>query len=327
MPLTNKHNLSLPLAVALAYDNYDFIKGDKYFSATQLLKGTKKLVLSKRAAKQGLLVPMDVSEKQATVVGTAFHDRAENLILNGQYREVLMKSLGYDSDFVDSIVVNPTEPLKPHQNPIYIEQRVIKELNGFQIGGKYDYIWQGVVSDYKTTSTFAFKDPKKHQEWMMQGSINRWLNQDIVTEDYTNIDILFKDFSAKVAEKGNPDYPPHSPYTMKLPLASIEDTEKFLIAKCREIERYESMSEDAMHPCSKEDLWMGASVFKYYASGKIGTRASKNFSDAHEAHLFMQDKPNGLLVEVKGEPKACNYCNGRPVCNQYKNMVIEGLIK
>ena len=48
MIITNNHGISLPLAVWLLHDDYDYVKDENYISATSLLKSTKQIILSKR---------------------------------------------------------------------------------------------------------------------------------------------------------------------------------------------------------------------------------------------------------------------------------------
>ena len=47
--LSNKHNLALPLAMFLAYDDYDLqVKQENQLSVTDLLKPTRQLILRNR---------------------------------------------------------------------------------------------------------------------------------------------------------------------------------------------------------------------------------------------------------------------------------------
>ena len=42
----------------------------------------------------------------------------------------------------------------PKAIPVYMEQRAYKELLGFKVSGKYDFVAEGKVQDFKSTSTF-----------------------------------------------------------------------------------------------------------------------------------------------------------------------------
>ena len=48
MQITNNHEISLPMAVWLLHDEYDYIREENYISATSLLRSTKQIILSKR---------------------------------------------------------------------------------------------------------------------------------------------------------------------------------------------------------------------------------------------------------------------------------------
>jgi hypothetical protein len=87
-----------------------------------------------------------------------------------------MASLGYPQDIIDRVIVNPTpEDLKPDSIPVYMELRSFKEIDGVRVSGKFDFVAEGKVEDFKSTSTFAWKSGDKVEDYRLQGSIYRWL--------------------------------------------------------------------------------------------------------------------------------------------------------
>jgi len=72
-----------------------------------------------------------------------------------------------------------------------------------------------------------------------------------------------------------------------------------------------------MPACTAEELWQTPSVFKYYKNPEKTLKSSGNFDDYYLANeRFVQDGSVGLIVEVKGQVKACAYCAAFEVCKQ-----------
>jgi len=71
--LSNKHNLALPLAMFLAYDDYDLqVKQENQLSVTDLLKPTRQLILRNRVAQSESPEIMDVTSRTAVLLGELF---------------------------------------------------------------------------------------------------------------------------------------------------------------------------------------------------------------------------------------------------------------
>ena len=160
--LTNKFNLPLPLQVWLASDLYDYVDNPKYISATSILKPVRQIVLSKRLPEQDI----DISDKIAVNTGTAIHDGIERSWCNPGIG--LMK-LNYPLEFLEKILVNPKpEDIKEDSIPVYIEQRAIKEFNGYSIGGKFDFVINGALHDIKTTSVYTYMNDSHAKDYILQ---------------------------------------------------------------------------------------------------------------------------------------------------------------
>lgn len=328
--LTNKHNLPTPMAVALAYDNYDYIDIPNYYSATTIIKSIRKIIMTDRAKKatSGPVLQLDVSDLTASSLGTAFHDRAESIFYDKQKYSRVLAKLGWSEEDINRIRVNPEEPVPAGYIPVYVERRVIGKLGKFHIGAKYDYIWDGDLADYKTCSVYSFGKPDKEEEWRLQGSINRWLNQDKVKHDHVTINMLFKDFSPnKAAQAKKGTYPPSNPHTIQIPLMTPRETKEYLQNKCQQLEYYANAPDGDIPLCSQQDLWQSAPKFRYYAKGVVTPRATRVFDSVTEAIKYQSEKNGaGIIVESPGEVKACNYCAGRTVCEQYTSLVTGGLV-
>jgi len=74
--------------------------------------------------------------------------------------------------------------------------------------------------------------------------------------------------------------------------------------------------EEEIPSCTSEELWEDPTKYKYYADPTKLTRATKNFYDLYEAHNFLASKGKGIVLEVPGKVKACNYCEFSSICKQ-----------
>ena len=113
--------IPLQLQVWLATDTYKKSENPKEISVTQLLKPTKSIILTERAKNQrdtaiaegdgSLLATLSKPNLEGFVksrMGTSIHDSVERA-WKSNYRFAL-RDLGYDEDYINRIVINPTAP-------------------------------------------------------------------------------------------------------------------------------------------------------------------------------------------------------------------------
>ena len=306
--LKNEDGISFPFSVWLANDNYDYISEDNYISATQLLKPTRQVILSMRSD-----ADIDIRDRLAVSTGTAIHDSVEKAWL--EHYDTNMRALGYSDHLISQIKINP-EKVELGDIPIYIEHRAVKELNGFKIGGKFDFVLNGNLHDIKTSSTYTYMEDSKREDYILQGSIYRYLNQDIITGSDITIDYFFTDWS-KINALSNSQYPQSRCLSKSYPLLSVLDTEKYLKTKLREIKANLNKPEDEIIPCPDKDLWLSPTVYKYYSDPtKINGRATKNFDSLEEANNYAASKGKGIVKTVIGTPRRCMYCPAYSICSQ-----------
>ncbi len=319
MKITNQHDISLPLAVWLLHDEYDYINEPNYISATSLLKPTKQLILSKRVRKEGLEV--DLSTMIASSVGHAVHDSIEKAwTISGAAG---MAKLGYDPQITENLVVNPTTEQLRNSNsivPIWFEQRTIKEIQigdvTYKVGGKFDLVLDGRLFDFKTTSVWTYIKRGKDEDYSQQGSIYRWLNPQLITSDNIYIQFLFTDWQRSMAAS-NKDYPKTKVLEYPVPLLSIPDTEAFISAKLHELSRLWDAPESEIPDCTDKELWRSDPVYKYYANPEKTQRSTKTCNTMAEAQAAMAEKGGkGVIKTIPGEVKACDYCPAFTICRQ-----------
>lgn len=326
--LNNQFNVPLPLAVWLASDDYLYAKYPNELSATTLLKSSRYIMHSQRTmypeAFPEHLRPVlesvqpeqypDIQERIAARVGTAIHEAVEKAWKNNL--PTALKTLGYPDSMVQRIKLNP-EPneIEPTTIQVYSENRMYREIevegHKFTISGQYDMIVDGHLHDIKTTSTYSYETGCNDEKYMLQGSIYRWLNPELITGDTLTINFVFLDWK-QFQSKGNESYPPAKAYKRVYKLLSLEETEMFIRNKLKIHVKHLDSPLEIIPCCSEKDLFSTPPVFKYYKTGfEEGKRATKNFDSFAEASKYRAEKGNyqGDIIEYKGNPFMCPCCN------------------
>ena len=317
----NTSSVPLSLAIFLATDNYDHNPDSNTISATALIKPVRQLVLSARVPED--LSPVDLVNLVPSRMGSAIHDAIERS-WKDNYKPA-MEALGYPKRVIEKIKINP----EPHELtdgtiPVYMEQRAHKQIGKFTVSGKYDFIGDGRVEDFKTTSTYTAMNNTNDEKYIWQGSIYRWLNPVIITKDEMAIQFIFTDWS-KAKAMQDPKYPQQRIQQRLLPLKSLQETDAFVRRKLAQIEQYWEAKEEELPPCTDADLWRSEPVFKYYKNPENTKRSTKNFDNRHDAQLrYIEDGSVGKVVEVPGQTTACKYCSAFAVCSQKDALIASG---
>lgn len=315
---TNNEQIPLALAVFLAQDNYDH--EEDVISATTLLKPVRQVVLSKRVPQEDGLV--DIAGLVASRMGSALHDAIERA-WHGDVEQTL-KSLGYPARVAKGVKVNPGADELDDCIPVYMEQRAYRDIEGFRVSGKFDFIGEGSVQDFKSTSVYTYMNQTNADKYAMQGSIYRWLNPTLITEDFMFIHYLFTDWSGAKA-KSEQGYPRSRVMSQRFNLLTLDQTEQFIRSRLQLLKKYMEAPEESIPECSDEDLWRKEPVWKYYKDPNKTTRSTKNFTSKAEAFArFAEDGSSGAVREVKGTVAACKYCAAFPVCTQKDRLIADG---
>ncbi len=323
--MTNNKNLPLSLAVWLAKDSYDYVSNPNYFSATTLLKPIKQIVLSKRVPPEEN-VP-DVSDVVASRIGNALHDSIEQAWLS-DYKHGL-EVLGFSQNVIDRVYVNPEseEGLPDNAIIVYLEKRSIRKFKGFIIGGKFDLLAEGELQDFKSTKVFSYLKSSNDEDYKLQGSIYKWLNPDIVKKDTLRINYIFTDWLRSKTNQ-DPNYPRTQVLEKTFELYENEEIERFIEGKLNDYTRFKDSPESDMPACTEEELWRDPPKFKYYKDPNKKARATRVFDSMSEAALYMAQKGKGMGVidEVGGTVRRCNYCPAFSVCTQKNEYIANGTL-
>lgn len=316
MKITNEYNIALPLAVWLLHDDYDHVSEENYISATALMKPIRQIVLARRIPASDH--SMDISENLSRSMGTAIHDSIEKSWTKNLVPKLL--KLGIPEKVAQSVMINPTEEERaanPEGIACYMEQRSIRSIGGYRVGGKFDMILEGRLYDHKTSSVYTYIKGTKDEDYALQGGIYRWLNPDKVIDDKIYINFVFTDWQKMMTKTAG--YPPIKAIEHPVTMLGYTETEQWIKAKLRELDRCWNLPESELPECTDKDLWRSEPKYKYYAkpdTAKEGGRATKNFDDLVEANKYLGEQGKGIVVTVPGEVKACNYCAGFDACTQ-----------
>jgi hypothetical protein len=319
---TNKDNVSLPLAVWLMHDEYDYDKRDNVISATALLKPLRALILIEQYKDSDKTV--DIMSLVSARMGSAIHAIAEKAWTNRHNISKALEALQV-ANLDSKIVINPsTDLVKEDEIPIYVEQRHEKEVDDYIISGKYDLIVDGTVSDYKSTSVWSYIFDSNALKYTQQASIYKWLVPDRITDNNVHIQYIFTDWSASQAMRDS-SYPQTRVLTKEYPIWPVEQTKHFISEKIKLLKQYKDSPQEDLPECTKEELWESETKYKYYKNPAKMARATKNFDTLDEANVRLaNDGGVGTVVTVPGEVKACRYCEVSDICKQAQNLIQQG---
>lgn len=313
---TNQSNIALPLAVFLATDEYDY--EDDVISATTLLKPIRQIVLTQRLNKDEVAV--DISNLVSSRMGTAIHTAIEKAWLNPSKA---LADLGYPSKLIERIKVNP-DTVNKGDIPVYMEKRSYKQVGKYKVSGKFDFVAEGKVQDFKSTSVFTYLNQSNADKYALQGSIYRWLNPDIITQDTMTIHYVFTDWN-KMESARNKNYPANRVLSQQYNLMPITDTDRYIKSVIANIDKYKNVPESELPYCTDEDLWRKPTVWKYYKNPNKLERSTKNFETQSDALAqLVKDGSVGIVKEVKGQVVACRYCPAFTLCTQKDKLISTG---
>jgi hypothetical protein len=321
---TNVTGVPLSVAAFLANDSYDH--DDNTISATGLMRPIRQSILAPRVPTAEAKI--DLQSVWKSRQGTAIHDAIERVWTTDQYKTA-MKAMKYPDAVIDRIVVNP-DNVEPNDIPVYLEQRLYREFMGYNISGKFDFIGDGTLEDFKSTSVFTWIYGTKTDDYALQGSIYRWLDsaQDKpkITSDHITIQFFFTDWVGfKASSETN--YPANAVMKKDIPLLSLAETEQYITAKLTALNFYDGADESDLPNCSDKDLWRKPPVYKYYKNKNSTKRSTKNFDSQTEAYARMQQDNNvGMVKEVPGQVVACRFCPAFPICTQKDEYLADGTL-
>ena len=317
--------MPLALAVMFASDYYPHNDDPKTLSVTTLLNPIKQIILGLRVKSVGRGV-CDLSDRVASVLGTANHDA---LTKAWKHPNEALRAVGINEEDIPRFVINDCLGKRKPVNPIsvYTELRSSKKLLGWTISGEFDIAIKGQVMDMKNEKAYAWMKQTNVSKHGKQMSIYRWLNQLIIDNDEGLILGTITDWNLSDFRKNGAKYPPHKVYSQVVPLMSLLETEEFIKGVLLDVDKYIDLPEDQLPVCTPEDLWQGKGKWKYYT--KVGNKTAANggvFDNSTGAYLMLSQKGVGEVRHYPELAKKCNWCDAYNICNQRKQLSMQGLL-
>jgi len=325
--LTNNTGIPLSIAVWLATDEYDHIADPFYISATTLIKSPRQIILGMRSVDMQKAT-QDIAGSMPRAIGNAVHSGIENSW--SKHYKTTLAMLGYKQAIIDRIRINP-EPseLTSDVIPIYMEQRAFCKVGKFTIGGKFDFVGDGILDDFKTTGVFSYTSGSNEWKYKLQGSLYRWLNPELITGAHMNIQFIFTDWSKKdsIIQKAK-GYPATKIFQHKILLMSVAETDVWVNQKIALLESLEYTPEAELPLCGPDDLWQDEPIYKYYKNPLKKSRSTANFATSAEAQIrWIEDGRVGVIDEVAGTTKGCLYCEAFNQCSQKDALIANGSLR
>lgn len=307
--------LPLPVQVWLAADAYEGKNDNTHISATTLLKDSHKIVLENQIGNE-----LDISDEGllnmfASRRGTAIHSALENVWTNDNLRNKALDALGL-KELKERIVINKHKE-NPNQIEIWLEQRSYKTIDDMTINGQFDMVMDGQVVDYKNTSVFTYMHGSKIEDYKLQGSIYRWLNPNLITDDKIKIIYIMHDWTSRDA-KINPNYPQMPIIAVDYDLYSLDYIENFIKNKIQEIK-------NGGAPECVASLKLSDPVWQYFSKSD-SKKAAKNFTNQADANHYVMTKGKGFIKMKPQKATGCKYCKARSICKQYADLLLKGLV-
>lgn len=327
---TYANNSNVPLSVAawLVNDDYDYNDDPSVISVTTLIKPVKQVILGSRAKKDPNALPVDIISLVKSRLGQAVHTAIEKTWADNPNLPTLLKALNLPLKLIKRVLINPKpDEIQSDSIVVYMEQRLHRKIGPYTVSGKFDICFAGQLEDVKTTTTYTFSSNNKSDDYKLQGSLYRWLDPNMITEDSIRINYIFTDWKPTLVSTSN--YPSAPQISVEYPLMNLVETENWIKRRLQLHHDCVDADEADMPECTSAELWRTDPVWKYYNKSQAEqSRATKNFTDRNEANSHFAAKGfNGELVEVKGEVKACRYCPGFELCTQKNQYILDGSLK
>jgi hypothetical protein len=159
-------------------------------------------------------------------------------------------------------------------------------------------------------------------DWDKQGLIYAWLmKQNGLNVNEVKFVALLKDHSKSKARK-DMEYPqkPVVVHTVKVTEEALKEIEAFINLKVRQFEVAETLVDEKLTPCTKEERWESPAKYAVMKTGR--KTAIKLFDTKEEAEKNMVSIGGTYVEERKAESKKCHdYCVCSQFCPFYKNLI------
>ena len=271
----------MALVNAVSVDRHNK-KGE--YSATTLLKGACEQVLTSRHFDE---IEVDASDSIWAVFGSAVHSIFEN-----------------------------------QKDETFKEERFEVPVSNSKVTGRVDSydLKNEILVDWKTASIWkvTYQD---FDDWKKQGLIYSWLmKQNGLTVKKCRFIALLKDHSKSKA-RIDASYPQSPVYIYEFDVTEkdLAEIETFIKEKVKQFEVAETLVDEKLTPCTKEERWQDNDKFAVMKEGR--KTAIKLFDSKEEAEKNMASLGGTYIEDRIAEPRKCaDYCNCKEFCPFWKSL-------
>ena len=277
MNITNMHGAPESILQAVTADPYT--KGEADFSVTELIKPPQ---INRLWAEHENKISMDVRDEFWKLLGRGVHNVLEQ----------------YSDGGVS-------------------EERHFAKVGDVTVSGAIDLVDNGMVTDYKVTSTYSVTKGLK-PEWEQQLNMYSWLlRQNDISSSSLRIVALCRDWIKSRSDRSQ-KYPASPIVILPVPKWPDEQQDQYIE------ERVRVHMDESTIPCTSEERWARG---KYMVTGTdVKLKKPKLFDTLMEASVWTQGKENPVkgiayqITETTPTYVRCegNWCGVRDFCPQYQ---------
>jgi len=275
--ITNMHGAPESILQAVTADPYT--KGEADFSVTELIKPPQ---INRLWAEHENKISMDVRDEFWKLLGRGVHNVLEQ----------------YSDGGVS-------------------EERHFAKVGDLTVSGAIDLVSNGMVTDYKVTSTYSVMKGLK-PEWEQQLNMYSWLlRQNDISSSSLRIVALCRDWIRSRSDRSQ-QYPASPIVIIPVPKWPDEQQDQYIE------ERVRVHMDESTIPCTSEERWARG---KYMVTGTdVKLKKPKLFDTLMEASVWTQGKENPVkgiayqITETTPTYVRCegNWCGVRDFCPQYQ---------
>ena len=277
MNITNMHGAPESILQAVTADPYT--KGEADFSVTELIKPPQ---INRLWAEHENKISMDVRDEFWKLLGRGVHNVLEQ----------------YSDGGVS-------------------EERHFAKVGDLTVSGAIDLVSNGMVTDYKVTSTYSVMKGLK-PEWEQQLNMYSWLlRQNDISSSSLRIVALCRDWIKSRSDRSQ-KYPASPIVILPVPKWPDEQQDQYIE------ERVRVHMDESTIPCTSEERWARG---RYMVTGTgVKLKKPKLFDTLREASVWTQEKENPIkgiayqITETTPTYVRCegNWCGVRDFCPQYQ---------
>jgi len=204
------------------------------------------------------------------------------------------------------------------------EEKLTMEILGWTVVGKYDLsnlVLDGeILTDWKLTSIYQFKDKEVKPEWTKQlNCYAELLRRNNYNVKQVQVVAIGRDWSRAKSLRES-DYPQEQVKVVPIELWDSTRATEFLEQRIR---LHEQAEESGVWPdCNDEDMWARPSEWALMRKGR--KKAVKLFITKETAEKWLDGILGGdkshFIVEREGQRIRCQgYCPVSAFCSQYQN--------